>query len=649
MTTLFTNSGFLVGLLWLLAGLGWLIASSDSKLTKQSLSAWLLFGACAALLVGPVLVYSANLMVHRLSLALFISDGLVAIGLAIRYRAASEFWRLLKADRPLQQRYLLNLLVSTTFVLILAHLEKFLPEYDGYVHERMASLTLSSVATGNIQSVYRPGFYYLVALFKHFYGLQTIIYSKFVFPIILTVLTVEGLQLLRPAKKSWQAWLVVFSAPLMISQLIYFRAQSFAVMIFPLCVFTYLIQKNRRLQLAIFSLTIFGAVFFHIFFVFAAILGIPTLVSWVASARNWSKREQLLLAASALLVVALVILLAVLSKDVIGQYITFKTIHFIANPLAINTGGGVSLNSFNSLLKFYLHHIIYLALLILIIAIPFRRKLLVPTIQLLYLIGVFLFFAEVLPRFGFQYDQERVWVFINILAICCALLLADKSPLARSDRLIPVLSVVAAISLLTTSYFIHTRAKPFSGDDYAAVQFINQHYSNAVVVGPEVKAPGIDLFKNDSVFYYIAFTNLLDLSPSTLSRELRQIGQFNVTAIHQKQEQKALNLRKINQLLLATKPVPTPLTESLPDPIGPAHQLLVYVCNNINGCDSLPAWAATQATALGRVYHNSSVSLYLLSPDTETVKLTSSLETDLENAYISSYIKAGLPYQLVTF
>ena len=458
-------------------GIGWLAAYGLGGLACAGLlfnakdkkglgaNAALTFGAAIAVMVVSILYYVLYLKTSNLH-ASFWGGALVSLLAAAAFRRRLGELLTALTEQKTWRDWLADLVLAVGMITVFALLEQFLPEYDGYIHERMADIL---VAVGHINVVttyYRPGFLYLVAMTKLVWPTDSLFYTKFFFPSLFLLLAIRSFRLWTgPKSPWWLAWFAALASPLFVSQVIYFRAQTIVAMMLPLAAYAFLVRPERWLKFLMLVLGLLGVLFFHIFFVFVLMFSLPFLWSEFMRVRDWNVRERALGVAVALLVVANMLPhLANLKVD-LSAYLVFTGFHFVANPLFSLTAGGGGLSSLIDLIKYYVDQgLFYMFCVAIVTLVAWRRGTIAEwrISRNLWLATLALFIgAEVLPRIGLKYDPQRFWLFINLTLIMLVTSTVAGMSAFWQRRLTVFLGCMAAVSLLVVGYFVHTRAKTF--------------------------------------------------------------------------------------------------------------------------------------------------------------------------------------------
>lgn len=602
---------------------------------RQNKKLLFIYSFFIAAILFPAIIYLINQEIDNFPLTIRILGIISLVITVLNYKNLLQLLKELYQDNFFLKEVLFSLLLAILCVLFFARLEQFLPEYDGYIHERVANLLLQ-YSYSDISSHYhtRPAFYFLVALLKHILPNCGLLITKYIFPATITWMTILAVSLFAKKRSGLTTTsLLLFSSPLFLSQTIYFRAQSVAIVLLPLILFELFGQERRnnvRLTL-LFIISAIGTLFFHIFFAVLVLLFLTLFLDYVKTFKNWDIFKKRAIIIIVCLVIFNLFLLMRQNNGLLSAYINMSKIHlntelfFIKHYAAPDIGLKYNFSNFD-LAKYYIHHILYLGFIVGLAFIILRRSNYFPDksqnlkgiwlVFLVYLVG-----TEILPRFGIQYDPERLWIFANIALIIIALILFDNSKKTNLAQYVIICS--ALISVATTAYFISKREKTFTNDDQKAIEFINtQQWQNSIIVTPEVKSPGVNLFKTSYLDTFIDFPGVLHYSnPLELESQLSLISKLDPQSVAKNTKNIQEETRIINSYLQSNQTLPAETISQYNQAIEtlPSNQkrnILIYTCNNIQFCNSSGTDYQSKNNLLEKtgflkkVFSNSTVTLY---------------------------------------
>jgi hypothetical protein len=593
----------------------------------------LTYGMTSALILVSLLFWIFYTLLNHVIPAYWSTVILVLVATFICRAKLTKFLNELSrsCEPPLIRQILFDILIALCFAICYGLLEKYLPEYDGYAHERMSQILLQTDKVNIFSATYRPGFLYLFVAAKVIWPSAIIFFTKFFFPFFITFLTIQNFRLwIKPGTSLLFGWIIPLSAPLFVSQAIYFRAQSIVAVFLPLAAYTLFVRPERRFKYFIIGLAFAGLLFYHIFFSFVLLFALPFLITELRRTFSWNLREKILLAV--IFVTAWLLLLPHVSGIISTLLIYVNFSHFSLSLTPLISADGNAFTNIFKLGEYYTHQILFTALVALsVLAITYKdlikNEVLKKPLTLLAVAMAVLFVgAEILPRFGLQYDPQRIWIFINILVICTLLLICSELSQSKQRQLVGLLSISALISLCLVGYFVHFRAKTFTQDDRDAISFINSQSPEALIIGPGVKYPGIATFKeNNGLLFYISFSHLIHYAdPIALDTDIKWLSYITPEF----RRTKVLNLQAAGNEIQAAVAVESPIPNSaltkyqslITEHAKEPQTIYIYVCNNITYCDE-PGYSYTTQNAqleqyryLEKVYSNSTVTVYKYLP-----------------------------------
>lgn len=430
-----------------------------------------------------------------------------------------EVWRQYFSQWKRYRSYLLGaLVVSILAAIILARLEPFLPEYDGWWHlifgERVKEF--GGTAYGGAWSNFRPFFLHWIVNLELSSGIDSYTLTKWVIPVFGIFASLLSLRVYTSengpiAKRSvWLLLLVLpLLAPLFVSQIIYIRAQ-YPIMIAAFY-FLFLI-KRRQIFFNLLGLTLAAVgIMFHEFSLFylPLFIGALTIRYGKLLVAHWRS--------FALYAIYLVLLAFAYRGLFLGTILRpFQTVAPFLDQLReeglrinrhlffwkdyIGSDHPYQLTNYE-ILKFYAHHILFLIVLglglwLLIRNFRLRRVNRGDSAFRYALFGtlfLLLFIVEGLPRFGVPMDPERPWIFINYFALAIA---ADVLSTIRwkpkaFSRLATGIFLMAFVSVGITGLLMYKREKRIYATDTPAISFVREKTPiNSLIIAPfEKQAP----------------------------------------------------------------------------------------------------------------------------------------------------------------
>lgn len=573
----------------------------------------LLLTAISSFMIVPVILFLIDLFVNKFHTSLNILFTLTLIVSAINYKnIVTSIKNKAFSKQGFPSRLLKDSIFALVLIISLALLEQYLPEYDGYIHENISRYILTEGYSALASKWhYRPGFFYFVASIKLFSPILSIAASKFLLPVVFTLLSLLSFRLFESEKVKLPSrlWVLFLASPLLIAQTIYFRAQSFAMVVLPLAIYCYFMTNNRKFKYFIFALSLIGFVFFHIFFIFIIALSIPFIIQEIGRVYNvWNNKEKALLLAVFLLLLLQIrtMLIPGLTKF-FSTYMYFSKLSFNSKLFYLKDYSqdkiGLHYNMTSpELIKFYIYHIIFFALVAISIFFIARKKALTKqnksTLKILLFIFLFYFSAaELFPRFGVSYDPERIWIFINLTLLTILIVYLSQIEIRRKSLLYFFLILSGIVSYTCIAYQIDARDKTFIKDDHEAINYLNHNYKDFILIGSEVKQPGVNLFQNKDWVYYINFPGALNYEDaSKLNFQLDYISRLNDKSfILKKSDPKFAQVitdqisknQPVNQEdVLRYNEYVENLNKIEPSADAPQRQLFLSICNNIVYCSN---------------------------------------------------------------
>jgi hypothetical protein len=196
-------------------------------------------------------------------------------------------------------------------------------------------------------------------------------------------------------------------------------------------------------------------------------------------------------------------------------------------------------------MKYYAYYtsplIIFFALLTIVLLVKKKQKLKLSTLTatLLVLFAVPFVFAEVLPRMGFFYLPERMWLPIVISSILLVTILSKKILSLSSKYYLPFILFTYTLALIGTSgsIYVASQKKAYtSNDEYQVSQWIKKNTpQNSVFITQLGNSPMITFFANrdmstaTSNFFNNPFKNLSTtlINPSQKSTRAKSMSSKN--------------------------------------------------------------------------------------------------------------------------